>query len=146
MPVLGHGLRNDGRLLPCFRKKVGQFYSCNVVDSPWSIVHGCGFSPLTMDHRLWTACSKIIKCKLTYIIIRRIVYFCRRMIEFTLTGDYIHLIQLLKAAGLVQTGGEAQIAVTEGEVMYNGHVDYRKRLKVKRGDTVEFNGTAIRII
>jgi len=68
------------------------------------------------------------------------------MIEFTLTGDYIHLIQLLKAAGLVQTGGEAQIAVIEGEVMYNGHVDYRKRLKVKRGDTVEFNGTAIRII
>jgi ribosome-associated protein len=81
-----------------------------------------------------------------YIIIRRIVYFCRRMIEFTLTGEYIHLIQLLKAVNLVQTGGEAQIVVTEGEVMYNGHVDYRKRLKVKRGDTVEFRGKAIRIL
>ena len=81
-----------------------------------------------------------------YIIIRRIVYFCRHMIEFTLTGDYIHLIQLLKAAGLVQTGGEAQIVVTEGHVKYNGHIDYRKRLKVKPGDTVEFNGEVIRAV
>jgi len=68
------------------------------------------------------------------------------MIEFTLTGDYIHLIQLLKAVNLVQTGGEAQMVVTEGQVKYNGRVDYRKRLKVKRGDTVEFGGTAIRIL
>gem|GEM_PF-135912 len=81
-----------------------------------------------------------------YIIIRRIVYFCRLMIEFKVTGDYISMIQLLKAANLVQTGGEAQIVVTEGEVKYNGHVDYRKRLKVKKGDTVEFRGTTIRIL
>jgi ribosome-associated protein len=68
------------------------------------------------------------------------------MIEFKVTGDYIPMIQLLKAAGLVQTGGEAQIVVTEGEVLYNGQVDYRKRLKVKKGDIVEFRGKTIRII
>ncbi len=68
------------------------------------------------------------------------------MIEFNLTGDYIPMIQLLKATNLVQTGGEAQIVVTEGEVKYNGQVDYRKRLKVKRGDTVEYAGKTIRII
>ena len=68
------------------------------------------------------------------------------MIEFKLNGDFIPMIQLLKAAGLVQTGGEAQIVVTEGEVMYNGVVDYRKRLKVKQGDTVEFNGETIKVI
>jgi ribosome-associated protein len=68
------------------------------------------------------------------------------MIQFKVEGDYIHMIQLLKAAGLVQTGGEAQIAVIEGEVKYNGHVDYRKRLKVKPGDTVEFNGEVVRAI
>jgi len=68
------------------------------------------------------------------------------MIEFKVTGDYIQMIQLLKATSLVQTGGEAQIVVTEGEVMYNGHVDYRKRLKVKKGDTVEFRGETIRVI
>ncbi|MET3499607.1 ribosome-associated protein [Mucilaginibacter sp. SG538B] len=56
------------------------------------------------------------------------------------------MIQLLKAANLVQTGGEAQIVVTEGLVKYNGVVDYRKRLKVKRGDTVEFDGNKIIVI
>jgi ribosome-associated protein len=68
------------------------------------------------------------------------------MIEFKVNGDYIPLIQLLKAANLVQTGGEAQIVVTEGEVKYNGMVDYRKRLKVKPGDTVEFRGETIRAV
>ena len=66
------------------------------------------------------------------------------MIEFKVEGEYIQLIQLLKATNLVQTGGEAQIVVTEGMVMYNGHIDHRKRLKVKPGDTVEFRGTTIR--
>jgi ribosome-associated protein len=68
------------------------------------------------------------------------------MIEFKLNGDFIPMIQLLKAATLVQTGGEAQIVVTEGEVKYNGIVDYRKRLKVKKGDIVEFNGNTIKVI
>jgi ribosome-associated protein len=68
------------------------------------------------------------------------------MIQFKVEGEFIHLIQLLKAANLVQTGGEAQTVVTEGLVKYNGHVDYRKRLKVKPGDTVEFDGHIIRTI
>lgn len=68
------------------------------------------------------------------------------MIEFELNGEYIPLIQLLKATNLVQTGGEAQIVVSEGEVTYNGSVDTRKRLKVKKGDVVEFRGTSIRVI
>jgi ribosome-associated protein len=67
------------------------------------------------------------------------------MIEFTLTEEYIPMIQLLKATNLVQTGGEAQIVVTEGEVKYNGTIDYRKRLKVRQGDIVEFRGTKILI-
>lgn len=68
------------------------------------------------------------------------------VIEFKIKGDYIPMIQLLKAVNLVQTGGEAQIAVTDGQVKYNGAVDYRKRLKVKTGDTIEFNGKTIRTI
>ena len=65
------------------------------------------------------------------------------MTEFELQGEFIPLIQLLKATNLVQTGGEAQIVVSEGLVKYNGEVDYRKRLKVKRGDVVEFEGKKI---
>jgi ribosome-associated protein len=65
------------------------------------------------------------------------------MIEFKLEGDFIPLIQLLKATNLVQTGGEAQIVVTDGLVKYNGIVDYRKRLKVKQGDIIEFDNKKI---
>ncbi len=68
------------------------------------------------------------------------------MIEFKVTGDYIPMIQLLKATHLVSTGGEAQIVVDEGEVKYNGAVDYRKRLKVRKGDVVEFRGEKITVI
>ncbi len=68
------------------------------------------------------------------------------MIEFKLEGDHIPMIQLLKAANLVQTGGEAQIVVSEGLVKYNGQVDYRKRLKVRQGDTVEFKNNKIVVI
>jgi ribosome-associated protein len=65
------------------------------------------------------------------------------MIQFQLEGEYVPLIQLLKATNLVQSGGEAQTVVTEGLVKYNGNVDYRKRLKVKRGDIIEFNNKKV---
>lgn len=68
------------------------------------------------------------------------------MIEFKLEGEYIPLIQLLKATDLVPSGGEAQVVVLEGLVKYNGTVDYRKRLKVKRGDVIEFNNQKIKVI
>lgn len=68
------------------------------------------------------------------------------MIEFKVEGDFIPMIQLLKATNLVDTGGEAQIVVAEGEVKYNGEVDYRKRLKVKKGDIVEFRGIKIKVL
>jgi len=68
------------------------------------------------------------------------------MIEFKVTGEYIQMIQLLKATHLVATGGEAQIVVDQGLVTYNGEIDYRKRLKVKAGDVVEFDGNKIKVI
>lgn len=70
----------------------------------------------------------------------------RNMIEFKLEGDYIPLIQLLKATNLVQTGGEAQLMVTDGKVKVNGEVDYRKRLKVKAGDVITYAGQKIKVI
>lgn len=68
------------------------------------------------------------------------------MIEFQLEKEHIPLIQLLKATNLVQTGGEAQLVVEDGLVSYNGEIDYRKRLKVRKGDIVEYNGNTIKVI
>jgi ribosome-associated protein len=67
------------------------------------------------------------------------------MLEFKLEGEFIPMIQLLKATNLVQSGGEAQIVVEAGLVKYNGEVDYRKRLKVRSGDIIEFKGQKIKV-
>ncbi|WP_285055774.1 RNA-binding S4 domain-containing protein [Pedobacter ginsengisoli] len=68
------------------------------------------------------------------------------MIQFKLEGEFIPLIQLLKATALVQSGGEAQTVVEDGLVKYNGKVDYRKRLKVRIGDVIDFMGQKITVI
>jgi ribosome-associated protein len=68
------------------------------------------------------------------------------MIKFKLEGEFIPLIALLKATSLVQSGGEAQTVVEDGLVKYNGVVDYRKRLKVRIGDKVDFMGKIIEVI
>lgn len=67
------------------------------------------------------------------------------MEKFTISGEFIPLIQLLKALNWVSTGGQAQVVVTDGLVRYNGQVDYRKRLKVRPGDVVEFQGRKVTI-
>ncbi len=68
------------------------------------------------------------------------------MIQFKLVGEFIPLIALLKATGSVQSGGEAQTVVEEGLVKYNGVVDYRKRLKVRVGDKIDFMNRIIEVI
>lgn len=68
------------------------------------------------------------------------------MIQFKLEGEFIPLISLLKATGSVQSGGEAQTVVEDGLVKYNGVVDYRKRLKVRAGDKIDFMGKIIEVI
>lgn len=68
------------------------------------------------------------------------------MIKFKLEGEFIPLIALLKATDLVQSGGEAQIVVEDGLVKYNGEVDYRKRLKVRIGDKIDFMGQIVEVI
>jgi ribosome-associated protein len=68
------------------------------------------------------------------------------MTKFKLEGDFIPLIALLKATALVQSGGEAQTVVEDGLVKYNGTVDYRKRLKVRVGDKIDFMGRIIEVI
>jgi ribosome-associated protein len=66
------------------------------------------------------------------------------MKEFDLEGhEYIALNQLLKMMGLVETGGEANIRVDDGEVMVNDAVELQRRKKLRPGDKVVYNGQSI---
>jgi len=66
--------------------------------------------------------------------------------EFKIEGEYIELIQLLKATGLAQTGGHAKWMVDEGEIILNNEVETRKRAKLRSGDIVKFDSFTINLI
>ena len=67
-------------------------------------------------------------------------------LTFHLQGhEYIELNKLLKLMQLVETGGEANICIEEGEVIVNGEVELRKRNKLRDGYVVEFRDRKILI-
>ena len=68
------------------------------------------------------------------------------MDTFQLKGhEYIELNKLLKHLNLVETGGEANICIEDGEVIVNGEVELRKRNKLRDGYVVEFRDRKIAI-
>ena len=69
-----------------------------------------------------------------------------RMEEFKITGDYIELIQLLKAMGIAETGGHAKMIVDDGVVIRNGEVELRKRAKLVPGDKIELEDLIIKLV
>ena len=70
-----------------------------------------------------------------------------KMEDFKLENqEYIQLNQLLKATGLVGTGGEAMIRIAEGNVKVNGAVEIQRRKKIRVGDKVEYLTSTINII
>ena len=69
------------------------------------------------------------------------------MREFQLHGeeDFIKLGQLLKAAGLVDSGVAAKYAIEEGKASVNGEVCAMRGKKIHAGDVVAFGGEEIRV-
>ena len=57
-----------------------------------------------------------------------------------ITTEFIKLDALLKFANVVGTGGEAKIAIQEGEVSVNGEVCTMRGKKIRPGDRVEIGG------
>ena len=66
-------------------------------------------------------------------------------VQFAVRGDYIQLDQLLKATGLVDSGGAAHAAVEQGQVRVDGAVESRKRAKLRPGQRVRFAGEEIEL-
>jgi ribosome-associated protein len=60
-----------------------------------------------------------------------------------ITTPFIKLEALLKYAGLVGTGGESKIRITEGEVRVNGEVCTVRGRKLHPGDRVELGGEVL---
>ena len=65
--------------------------------------------------------------------------------ELRESDDFIPLIALLKAVGIVESGSMAQEVVAAGLVRRNGEVELRKRAKIISGDVIEFEDCRIRV-
>jgi ribosome-associated protein len=66
-------------------------------------------------------------------------------LDFTLTGDYVELHNLLKITGLADSGGSAKMMVADGAVTVDGRVETRKTCKIRAGQVVLLGDTRIAV-
>lgn len=62
------------------------------------------------------------------------------MRNIVITTEFIKLQDLLKFAGLVETGGEAKERIQSGQVQVGGEVCLQRGRKIRPGDDVLFGG------
>jgi len=64
----------------------------------------------------------------------------QNMIEVEIPKEPVELYKILKFEGLVPSGGEAKLVISQGMVLVNGEIETRKRKKIVSGDSIEFAG------
>jgi len=67
-------------------------------------------------------------------------------LEFQLRGEFIELCNLLKLAGVADSGGAGKALVAEGVVSVDGQIELRKTAKIRAGQLVELGDIEIRVI
>jgi ribosome-associated protein len=67
-------------------------------------------------------------------------------LEFVLDREFIELNQLLKLAGLADSGGAGKALVAAGQVRVDGVPELRKTAKIRAGQTVRLDSSEIRVL
>jgi ribosome-associated protein len=65
--------------------------------------------------------------------------------EVTIRGDSIRLGQLLKLAGLIDSGAEAKSLLAADQVRVNGEPEIRRGRQLRDGDVVAAAGQELRV-
>lgn len=60
--------------------------------------------------------------------------------------EFIKLGQALKLSGMVGSGVEAKIVISEGEVKVNGETEVRRGRKLYPDDTFEYDGCVLKVV
>ena len=68
------------------------------------------------------------------------------IIRFPLDGEYIEVNQLLKLAGLCNSGGEGKMLVADGQVEVDGQLETRKTAKIRAGQRVRCGDVEIIVV
>jgi len=67
-------------------------------------------------------------------------------LDFQLDRDFVELNQLLKLAGLCDSGGAGKALVASGAVRVDGTVETRKTCKIRAGQRVDVGDVRIDIM
>lgn len=65
--------------------------------------------------------------------------------NLSIREEFIKLDAALKLAGFVSTGGHAKMVIQNGEVTVNGEVCTMRGKKLRKGDSVSFDGQNLTI-
>lgn len=66
--------------------------------------------------------------------------------RFELNGEYIELCNLLKLAGIANSGGQGKLMVSDGIVQVDGKIETRRTAKIRAGQIVDCMGQYIQVI
>jgi len=66
-----------------------------------------------------------------------------KTIEFQLRGENVRLCDLLKLAGIAESGGQGKQLVAAGEVTVDGQPENRKTARIRAGQIVECRGVRV---
>jgi ribosome-associated protein len=69
-----------------------------------------------------------------------------QILEFELDREHVELNQLLKLAGLADSGGMGKAIVASGAVTVDGAVELRKTAKIRAGQVVRVEDIEIRVV
>ena len=67
-------------------------------------------------------------------------------IEFELESEYVELNQLLKLAGVCDSGGAGKALVASGVVSVDGSTELRKTCKIRAGSQVAVGDIRIQVV
>lgn len=66
--------------------------------------------------------------------------------DIEINEEFIRLDNLLKFAGVVDTGGQAKFIIQNGEVLVNGEVCTMRGKKMRDGDTAQFENMFVKVV
>jgi ribosome-associated protein len=65
---------------------------------------------------------------------------------FELQGEFIELCNLLKLAGIANSGGQGKVMVSDGIVTVDGNIETRRTAKIRSGQVVECLGQTVKVL
>jgi ribosome-associated protein len=67
------------------------------------------------------------------------------MRQVDINKEPVELFKILKFEGIVSSGGQAKLVISDGQVTVNGEVETRKRRKMVAGDIIVFGEEELQV-